>query len=304
MRGFVLAGIFLGLTLSSAANRACAKDAEIPPKVEKARFHHVHLNSMNPQESMIYYRKFFSAVPVKYRGVSPALLTDRSFIFYNQVDAAAPAELKSAIWHIGWGGVDGPSEHQWRKEAGAEFHTPLTELGNEHYMYLRGPDGELIEVWTGYKHNRFGHIHLLAEDVNATSQWYIDQLGLEARRREVPAPTSNDPNMREGRWANQVSADNVIINVFGKPKGPARWFPEGAPEKFEMTEGRVIDHLAFSYARIEPVLERMKASGVEIIAPIREQSDYRIKSFFVRAPDGVLVEIVQEKPIPEGIWED
>ncbi len=48
--------------------------------------------------------------------------------------------------------------------------------------------------------------------------------------------------------------------------------------------------------------ERMVKSGVEIVRPIAKSEQYGISSFFVRGPDKLLVEIVQEKPIPEGIW--
>jgi hypothetical protein len=48
----------------------------------------------------------------------------------------------------------------------------------------------------------------------------------------------------------------------------------------------------------------MKAAGLDIVEPIAvRQQDGGLKSFFVQAPDGVLVEIVESKPIPEGIWE-
>jgi hypothetical protein len=48
----------------------------------------------------------------------------------------------------------------------------------------------------------------------------------------------------------------------------------------------------------------MKADGVEIVKPIAKDAALGHTSFFVRGPDKVLIEIVQDKPIPEGIWED
>ena len=62
--------------------------------------------------------------------------------------------------------------------------------------------------------------------------------------------------------------------------------------------------VAFSYRQIEPVLERMKAAGAKIAQPIAVQESLKLRSFFVLAPDDVLVEIVEAKPIPEGAWDE
>lgn len=43
---------------------------------------------------------------------------------------------------------------------------------------------------------------------------------------------------------------------------------------------------------------------MEIIEPITSREEYGgMKSFFVMGPEKVLIEVVEEKPIPEGIWE-
>ena len=63
-------------------------------------------------------------------------------------------------------------------------------------------------------------------------------------------------------------------------------------------------HLAFAYRDIGPVFDRMKAAGVEIVQDIQVSEEFGHKSFFVMAPDKLLIEVVEEKPIPEGIWED
>jgi hypothetical protein len=47
----------------------------------------------------------------------------------------------------------------------------------------------------------------------------------------------------------------------------------------------------------------MKSAGVPIVHPIAKNAEYGLTSFFVRGPDGLLVEIVAEAPVPEGIWQ-
>jgi catechol 2,3-dioxygenase-like lactoylglutathione lyase family enzyme len=45
----------------------------------------------------------------------------------------------------------------------------------------------------------------------------------------------------------------------------------------------------------------MRAAGVTITQPIAERPD-GVKSFFVTGPDNVSIEIVEAKPIPDGLW--
>jgi catechol 2,3-dioxygenase-like lactoylglutathione lyase family enzyme len=117
---------------------------------ERAHFHHVHLNVTNPEKSIQFYTSVFGATPTKFQGVSDALFTERSFILLNKVEVPPPSELRSGIWHIGWGGVDVANEYEWLKKKGVTFHTPLTPLRgpDNYYMYISGPDKELVEINT------------------------------------------------------------------------------------------------------------------------------------------------------------
>jgi catechol 2,3-dioxygenase-like lactoylglutathione lyase family enzyme len=261
----------------------------------------VHLNVTDPARTIAYYTKIHGATPVRYRGVADAIFTERSFILMNRVAAPAPNALEAGIWHIGWGGRDVPSEYEWFKQQGAKIRVELYQLGNGWVTYLLGPDDETIEVNT-MGHNRFGHVHLLAEDVNTTTDWYQKNLGVEVRGQAVPKPA----DMSTVRaWSRGFRCDNVSFVVYGRPDyTPAPpWWQDPPLTDFKPTDGRVIDHIAFSYRDIAPVFERMKADGLEIVKPIAKDSAFGHTSFFIRGPDKVLIEIVQDKPIPEGIWE-
>jgi catechol 2,3-dioxygenase-like lactoylglutathione lyase family enzyme len=283
---------------------------------DKPYFHHVHLNVVNPDETIAFYKTYFSGVPVKFHDVADAILTDRSWILLTPVDQPAPWKMESAIYHIGWGGVDGPSEFEWRDKLGIEWETPLRSLGNNHYMYAYGPDREVVEIWTGFRHNRFGHVHLFAEDVEASVNWYVERLGVNGPKRIPPKPPPapadfdpSDPANAAARyrylWASSFNTENgVTINVFAKPSEETlNWWNYDGIGELVPTDGRAIDHLAFSYRDIAPVLERMSAAGVEIVKPIAYHPEYRMKSFFVRGPDKILIEIVEARPFPEGLWD-
>ncbi len=272
--------------------------------VEPAHFHHVRLNVRDPERSIAFYRRYYGAVPVKYRGNPEALFVERSFLLFNRVDSPPEGTLNTGIWHIGWGGVDVKSEYEWLKKHGLAIHTPLSPLPgpDNFYFYASGPDKELIEINT-MGHHRFGHVHLFADDVNATTRWYADHLGLKPRAPYRPKP-AGDMSTINKIWLNAIQCDNVSIIIFGKPDiDPAPpWWRDPPLKTIQPTKGRPIDHIAFSYRDIAPEFARMQREGVKIVAPIRSDPKYGFKSFFVEGPNGVLVEVVEEKPIPEGIW--
>jgi catechol 2,3-dioxygenase-like lactoylglutathione lyase family enzyme len=274
---------------------------------EPAHFHHVRLNVTNVSESIRFYSRVFGAVPVKFHGTIDALFTERSLILFNKVSEPPSSELVSGIWHIGWGGVDVKNEFEWWKNHGVDIHTPLSPLPGQDnfYFYLRGPDKELIEINT-MGHHRFAHVHLFATDVNETTRWYVEHLGLSPQRPPpVPKPDGDMGSLRT-IWLNSFRCDNVQFIVFGKPDRdpPPPWWRDPSLKEIKPTQGRAIDHVAFSFRQIEPVFERMNRLGAKIVQPIAVQESLPLKSFFVLAPDDVLVEIVEAKPIPEGAWDD
>ena len=245
---------------------------------------------MDLDSTIAYYEKFFSAKCVQYREDSKALLTEKSFLLLNKVDEAPSSHLGTSLWHIGWSGVDGKHEFEWRLKQGIEVHTSINPLGNDHWMYFHGPNKEIVEVFTGNKNHSFEHIHLLASDVDKTMEWFKLNLGLEPEY-ENAIPWSNGLF----KW-NKLFVDNINIMVNGRPKEERTWYPTNG---FKPTGGTSLDHIGFSFDEIESVYDIMNSNGVEIAKKIEIDPLYGFKSFMVTAPDNLLVEIVEEKPIHE-----
>lgn len=289
------------IVMGIRSSQAVQADEVVP-----ARFHHVHLNVTDPAKSIKFYERVFGATRTKYRGVADALFTEKSFILLNKVDTPPESKLNTGIWHIGWGGVDVKNEYEWWKSHDVDIHTPLSPLPGKdnYYMYISGPDKELIEINT-MGHHRFAHVHFFCDDVNETVGWYTKNLGLKAARPSAPKP-KGDMSTLGGIWINVIQCDNVTMIFFGKPDvTPAPpWWPDEPLVDIQPTRGRPIDHIAFSYRDIAPVFARMKAAGVEIVEPITMHDDIKTKSFKVLAPQRVTIEVVEAKPIPEGIWEE
>ncbi|MQA92167.1 MAG: hypothetical protein GEU90_18405 [Gemmatimonas sp.] len=287
-----------GLVLRAGPPTPAPAQAAAQPAQDRAHFHHVHLNVVDPDSTIAYYERFFGANRVAYRDRVDALFTEKSFILMNEVATPPQDNFGTSLWHIGWAGVDGPTEFEWREAEGIGVQTALTPLGANHYMYFWGPDQELVEVYTGSKNHRFEHVHLLPTDIETTLEWFGEHFGFEPNG---PPRQFQESIMR----VSTIRIDNVNLIMFEVPPAGGERnpiLPEAVGPDFDVTEGRAMDHIAFSYGDIEPVFERMSAAGVEIVRPISTDEELGLRSFFVRGPDGLLVEIVQEKPVPEGIW--
>jgi len=263
-----------------------------------AHFHHVHVNSTNPAKTQEFYEKTFGAQPVKFKDTTDALFTSRGFILINQV-AQPPRDLETtAIRHIGWAGVDGPNEFARLKEKGAQFHTPLTPLGTNWFFYIFGPDREIAEIYTGDQNHLFNHVHLSVDDLTKTVDWYERVLGMTFPA-SARAPRPVDPNARWGTAARLDGVSFVFIYKDHYYAESEHRLPVG--RQLQSSEGSPIDHIAFSYEHIGPELDRMKAAGVTITRPIADRPD-GVRSFFIAGPDAVSIEIVEAKPIPDGLW--
>jgi catechol 2,3-dioxygenase-like lactoylglutathione lyase family enzyme len=74
--------------------------------LDTPRFHHLHLNSVDPERAISFYaRQFPSTSPTTWGGL-PALASYRDvLILFTRVDApppTAPEAPDTAIWHFGW----------------------------------------------------------------------------------------------------------------------------------------------------------------------------------------------------------
>lgn len=268
------------------------------PVVDQGRFHHAHLNTHDADRSMQFYQRL-GALPVRFDGRTDAIFTGRGFILLTEVDAPLKDQDSTALRHLGWSGIDGPSEYAWWTSQDFEVHTPLSAVGPNHFYYFWGPDREIIEIYTGDKNHWFNHIHFWAEDVSAAAEWYERHIGQQFRGGARVARPSEPGRV----WGNEFRLDGISFLITYKDHyyvDAERRLPIG--RLLESSQGSPIDHIAFSYEDIAPVFERMERNGVEIVSPIAERPDFGFRSFFIQGPDGVLVEIVEAEPIPDGLW--
>ena len=271
-----------------------------------ARFHHVHLNTTDPEAAINFYTTKFKAQRQKFAGLSDAVWTGDSWLLFTKVNAPPPSELISGIWHIGWGAEDMKSTYQKQLDSGTKFQTPLTDIsgmtggaensGRFLYAYVDGPDHALIELNTARHHN-FGHVHMFSADPIATGEWYMKHLGLTARLQKEPRTYRNVQNAP----AAFMTANHVSMIVY-----PIEYLKtSGVPEFKDRTElaptrGRVIDHIGFAVDNLETAVAQMKASGVKVTTEPRTVGP--IKFAFIEGPDRVAIELIEDRsPTPPKI---
>jgi Glyoxalase/Bleomycin resistance protein/Dioxygenase superfamily len=199
--------------------------------VELLRFHHVHLNSVNPEAAAAYYPKPFalSATQTTYNGFA-AVKTGNVYLLFSKVAATPQNELtgpQTSIWHFGWNtpnsqeydrkframgleiaqmwdAADGklvdmssdtlpglPTQEQIL-EMRAKGVQPTHEGG---FGYLRGPDGAMIENAQAGAAERFNHVHMYHEHPRCAMEWYQAHLGATIPQGRgaaaAPAPTGD-----------------------------------------------------------------------------------------------------------------
>ena len=257
---------------------------------ETGHLHHVHLNVSDIKRTTDFYRKIFGVVPIQYDGRTPALMLERSFLFMTQRDAASIGNhQRTGLTHFCWGTRDGHQTSDWLKSQGVEFYTPIEEfLPGSTYLYLYGPDREVIELSDFSKHHRYNHIHLVAKDAKQTAEWFRQLLHIE--QAVTSGPFSSE----------SLVFDGVLFSVL--PIG-ARFTPRENDGTLQPTEGTQLDHIAFSFRDLKAAQKRLRKAGVEIVRPLARDPEYGVEHLFVRAPNGVLVELVEGRSWPEAAWE-
>ena len=285
------------------------------PIIKAAHWHDIHLNVTNVTANLAYYPKHFAATATTWNG-QPALWTQRSWMLFDKVKTAPDKRLISAIWHIGWGSENPKTDYPRQLALGAVFFQPLTDISTLtvrepdtfYFMYVQGPDRQLIEMNTANQH-QFDHMHIVSADPVATAEWYITMFGLTGKDPAAPI----NPNVRFGKDGLQLGPsasllfDNVNLIIF-----PQQYVQKGFPadwvgvDRLQSTRGRVDDHFTVSVPDVKAALAACEAHQVKVTSSIRSRFGGKVKSFFIEGPDTMAIEIMEDHtghpPETAPIW--
>jgi catechol 2,3-dioxygenase-like lactoylglutathione lyase family enzyme len=111
-----------------------------------------------------------------------------------------------------------------------------------------------------------GHLHLNSNDVEASKKIFVGMGGIA---------------MKPGDF-DIVQFPGVIVNLHLRPGNP----PSTGP-----TEGTVVNHVGFIVQNVQESIARWKAAGV----PVQPGSNGRLDQAYVYTPDGLRIEILEDK---------
>jgi catechol 2,3-dioxygenase-like lactoylglutathione lyase family enzyme len=208
-------GVISGLVLLAAASTqaGAADDAGALPS---PIFHHLHLNSVNPDAAINFYtREFPSTSKAGWGGLQALKSPNDVMILFNKVARPPVVEPEAtAFWHFGWHVTDERQSYALfrsrpevklmplytTKEGGSVFVSSdtwpgtggtlgLTKAqiadakakgvkpqGGAGFAYMQGPDGALIEYQGNFPAERFNHVHMYQEQPLCAQIWYVKHL--------------------------------------------------------------------------------------------------------------------------------
>src|SRR5438128_10910878 len=95
--------LFSALLVMSARSPAISQPVPLPAP----GFHHLHLNSVDPDAAIGFYTRQFLTTRKTTWGGLPALASPNDvLVLFSRVATAPPTSPQPAIWHFGWHGTD------------------------------------------------------------------------------------------------------------------------------------------------------------------------------------------------------
>jgi catechol 2,3-dioxygenase-like lactoylglutathione lyase family enzyme len=199
--------------------------AAVTPPPGLPSFHHLHLNSPNPDLALDFYTSHFPSTTRTTVAGFPALRTGSVYVLFTRVNTAlAPQKTESAYWHFGWHVVDArkrfdmflldreqkllPLYESDRGETvrfsgdswpGLLTRSQIAEArsrgtrparGVAGWGFIEGPEGVKIEFVGNLPVERFNHVHMFQEAVYCAERWY------QARLHAQPSPGARTGSRR------------------------------------------------------------------------------------------------------------
>jgi hypothetical protein len=183
--------------------------------LDTPRFHHLHLNSVDPDTAIAFYvRQFTTTSRATWAGL-PALASPNDvLIVFNPVAEAPSIAPDTAIWHFGWHVTDARAAMEtFRRRDGVELLPLYTGdegrtvhissdtwpgtggiLGRTAeqireaktngdqptrkggFAYIQGPDSAIVEYAGDHPVERFNHVHMWQEEPLCAQLWYQHHL--------------------------------------------------------------------------------------------------------------------------------
>ena len=205
-------------------------------------FHHLHLNSINPDAAIEFYTKAFPSTSKGTFAGQPALRSPNNvWVLFNRVPAPPATQPTTAFWHFGWHVTDvRATNDRYLKQnipllplytgvgTGTVFISSDTYPGTggvlgltvaqieeakakgvkpalgAGFAYLRGPDDAIVEYQGNMPAERFNHIHMYQDQPFCAALWYQTHLNVVAPAPRVGQTVRTEANCRVERGPDKT----------------------------------------------------------------------------------------------------
>jgi catechol 2,3-dioxygenase-like lactoylglutathione lyase family enzyme len=178
-------------------------------------FHHLHLNSIDPDAAIDFYvRQFATSAKATWGGLPALRAPNDVLVLFTKVATPPPTSPQTAIWHFGWHVPDTRASLDSYQGRSDVTLLPLytTDEGGEVFIssdtwpstgrtpgltraqiaearargvqptrtggfgYMTGPDNALVEYAGNHPAERFNHVHFYQDDPFCAQLWYQTHL--------------------------------------------------------------------------------------------------------------------------------
>jgi catechol 2,3-dioxygenase-like lactoylglutathione lyase family enzyme len=216
--------------------------AQTPPVLPTPGFHHLHLNSVNPEAAIDFYTAQFPTTSKATFAGQPALKSPNNvWVLFTKVATPPATAPQTAYWHFGWhvtdvhksvqsylqrgvtllplyveeaGGTVFTSADTWPGTGGALGLTKagiadakakgVKPTGAAGFAYMRGPDDALIEYQGNQPAERFNHLHMFQDQPFCAQLWYQAHLNQPVRTPPPNQPVRTEANCRVERGPDKT----------------------------------------------------------------------------------------------------
>ena len=227
-RKLVLLSAAVGFQLSAVGFQRSAVGSELSA-LPTPSFHHLHLNSVNPEAAIDFYTKAFPTTSKGTFAGQPALRSPNNvWVLFNKVATPPATQPTTAFWHFGWhvtdvratldryltqnipllplysgvgtGTVFVSSDTYpgtrgvlglTRAQLDDATATGVKPAGGAGFAYLRGPDDAMIEYQGNMPAERFNHVHMYQDQPFCAALWYQTHLNVPVRGNQLPRTSAN-----------------------------------------------------------------------------------------------------------------
>ena len=214
----------------------------LPPMRETPGFHHLHLNSVDPDAAIAFYvRHFPTSAKTSWAGLPALQCPNNVLVLFTRVATAPPTTPQTALWHFGWHVTDTRASLESYKRRPDLTLLPLytTDEGGEVFVssdtwpstnptpgltktqiaeakangvqptrkggfgYMRGPDNALVEYAGNHPAERFNHVHMFHDDPFCAQLWYQKHLDAPVFAGRTPRAPMTEATCKVERGADR-----------------------------------------------------------------------------------------------------